>query len=204
MRSRSSKKQRRNFSSFTLNEAFKLLGIEELTRWNIDAPPLLPSQFYQEHMRRLEQFDLTSSESAKALIIDAICEEVMIQHPRLKVWKEASLQSDQLGEVADYLIAPKRDYLEAPLLCVIEAKKDDFEAGLTQCLVEMHACQWNNAQLGKQLDVFGVVTNGDLWRFYQFTKRGEVLESLSYALGELSKVLGTLHAVLGMCEAQLR
>ena len=44
----------------------------------------------------------------------------------LKVWKAAPLESDTLMGVADYLITPKRVYVETPLLCVAEAKRDDF------------------------------------------------------------------------------
>ena len=33
------------------------------------------------------------------------------------------------GQV-DYLVAPKRAYLSTPLLCVVEAKKDDLKQGL--------------------------------------------------------------------------
>jgi hypothetical protein len=197
-------KKRRNFSSFTLAEAFKQLGVQQLLDWPLTAEPVTPSPFFHEQMQRLKQFDLHGSESAKALLIDAVYEEVIPQHAQLKIWKEAPLTSDQLGGVVDYLIAPNRRYLEAPLLCVTEAKKDDFEQGLTQCLVAMQACQWNNAQLGKQLDIFGVVTNGDTWRFYKLTTEGQVLESLPHALGELEKLLGLLHVILSACEAQLK
>ena len=68
----------------------------------------------------------------------------------------------------------------------------------------MKTCQWNNAQLDKKIDVFGVVTNGDLWRFYKLTLHGQAFESLPYALGDPGKVLGLLHAVLSQCEAQLK
>jgi hypothetical protein len=30
----------------------------------------------------------------------------------------------------------KRGYFEAPFLCIVEAKKDNFEQGLAQCLVD--------------------------------------------------------------------
>ena len=36
-----------------------------------------------------------------------------------------------------YLIDERRGYLEAPDVCTIEAKKDDFEQGIAQYLVEM-------------------------------------------------------------------
>lgn len=198
-------KKRKNFASFDSNEAFKKLHIQELTRWKIDFQPMQPSAFFQERLRRLEEhFDLTISERAKELLIDAICEEVVEHHDRLKIWKAAILQSEDLTGTVDYLVAPKRAYLETPLLCVVEAKKDDFEKGLAQCLVEMKACQWNNERSGRHIDVFGIVTNGEVWKFYRLTGDGDVFETLPYSLGDTNSTLGVLHYVFAKCEEQLQ
>src|SRR5438093_920497 len=155
--------QKRNYSAMTLEEVMQLIGRDTLTRWQLNAPPRPPSDFLQEDLRRLEYFDLKSSEQAKTLLIDALFAEVVPLHGKLKVWKEATLNTDTLTGVADYLIAPKRAYLAAPLLSVAEAKKDDFERGQAQCLAEMVACQWNNRQRGQDLDVYGIVSNGQVW-----------------------------------------
>ncbi|MGD1936360.1 MAG: hypothetical protein ACFCA4_02215 [Cyanophyceae cyanobacterium] len=57
------------------------------------------------------------------------------------------------------MVAERRDYLERPYVCVVEAKKDDFEQGLAQCLVEMYTCQWKNANSDLKIDSLDVVTN---------------------------------------------
>jgi len=103
------------------------------------------------------------------------------------------LESDTLTGNVDYLIAENRSYIEAPLVCIIEAKKDNFEQGLAQCLVEMQACQWNNQQLGKVIDVLGIVTNGEGWKFYKLTTDDVVYETLLYSLSDVEAVLGLLH-----------
>jgi hypothetical protein len=77
-------------------------------------------------MRRFVVFNLENSEAAKLLVVDALFAEVVSRHPRLKVWKAAPLETDTLTGVADYVIAPNRGYLNTPLLCVAEAKRDDF------------------------------------------------------------------------------
>jgi len=69
---------------------------------------------------------------------------------------------------------------QTPLLCVIEAKKDDFEKGLAQCLVEMEACRFRNKNL-QPIDIYGIVTNSLTWRFYKFTVKNEIYESAPYA-----------------------
>lgn len=106
--------------------------------------------FFRKVSRLQRVFDLRSYEESKKLLIDAICEEAILEFERLKIWKGAALESDTLTGNVDYLIAENKAYLEAPLACIIEAKKDNFEQGLAQCLVEMQACQWQNRQRGCQ------------------------------------------------------
>jgi len=194
------KKSKKNFSSFTANAALQALQINELIRWTIDLKPYQASTFLAERLHRLENFDLTGSERAKELLIDALCEEVIERHPHLKIWKAAPLQTDELTGQVDYLIAPRKAYLSTPLLCVVEAKKDDFEKGLAQCLVEMKACAWNNEQTGKAIEVYGIVTNGEVWKFYKFTTKGEVFASLPYALSDSNEILAVLEYIFTQCD----
>ena len=88
-----------------------------------------------------------------------------------------------------------RDYPAA----VAKAKKDDFEQGAAQCVVEMVACRWSNLQENHSLDVYGIVSNGQGWQFYKLTVVGEVYESAQYGLEDLSGILGALDYVCGEC-----
>jgi hypothetical protein len=198
-----SQQRKRNFSSFKYRDAFKQLNITQLIPWSIGFSPVAPSDFFQQHLQRLKRFDLTTSEEAKKLIIDAILAEAIQTSEKLKIWKAAVLESDTLIGEADYLVAENRAYLEAPFLCIVEAKKDDFEQGLAQCLVEMQACQWNDQQLGKGIDVFGIVTNGTTWQFYKLSLAGEVYETLPYSISDVDSVLGLLQSVFQQCENNL-
>ncbi|MEO0456662.1 MAG: hypothetical protein AAF152_08770 [Cyanobacteria bacterium P01_A01_bin.114] len=195
--------KKKRFSSFTYKEAFKYSNITELNRWTLEAQPVPISGFFRQRLERLQRFDLESLEVSKTLLIDAICEEGLEGFHRLKIWKGAYLEGKDICGNADYLIAERRAYLEAPFGCVIEAKKDDFEQGAAQCLVEMQACRWINQQLGKTLDIYGIVTNGEGWKFYRLATDGSVSESLLYGIGEMSILLGLLQTFFGLCEQNL-
>ena len=197
------KKVKKNFSSFTASEALQELNVSELRRWEIAIPAYQPSAFLPERLRRLENFDLVSSDRAKALLLDAYCDEVIVYHPRLKIWKSAAVQSDELIGLMGYLVAPKIAYLTRPLLCVVEVKKDDFEKGLAQCLVEMKACRLNNEQAGYRLDIYGIVSNGGLWQFYKLTVAGQVFETLLYSRSDSEQMLGALDYVFTKCQENL-
>ena len=192
-------KQKQNYSAMTLEEAIQLIGRDTLTAWNLKTPPRPPSETLQEILRRLQYFDLKVSEPAKTLLIDALFVEIIPHHEKLKVWKEALLNTDTTTGFVDYLIAPNRAYLATPLLCVAEAKKDDFAKGQIQCLAEMAACRWSNQQRGLEIEVYGIVSNGQGWQFYKLTRAGEVFETDQYGMKYLSGVLGALDYVCGEC-----
>jgi hypothetical protein len=195
--------RKKSFSSFTYKEAFKQLGIATLNRWTISAEPVQISDFFRQRLERLQRFDLESFEVSKTLLIDAICEEGLEGFDRLKVWKGAYLEGETTCGNADYLIAQRRAYLEGPFVCVIEAKKDDFEQGTAQCLVEMQVCQTLNQQLGRVIDVYGVVTNGEGWKFYRLSVVGQVYETLLHGIAEMPQLLGIVRAFFQQCEKNL-
>lgn len=195
--------RKKSFSSFSYKEAFKKLEITELQPWAIAAEPVAIADFFRQRLERLKRFDLDSNEVSKTLLIDAICEEGLEGFPRLKVWKGAYLEGELTCGNVDYLIAERRAYLEAPFVCVVEAKKDDFEQGLAQCLVEMQACQWENRQFTRAIAIFGIVTNGDNWKFYSLAVSGEVYETLSYGVQNLGAILGALRYIFSCCENNL-
>ena len=192
-------KAKRNYSAIKLEEVMRLIGQDNLIDWHVNANPRKPSDILQANLQRLKVFDLESSEQAKTLLIDALFAEVVFDYPKLKIWKAESLETDTLTGVADYLIAPYRAYLATPLLCVTEAKRDDFERGRVQCLAEMYACQWNNRQRSLDIDVYGIVSNGQGWRFYKLTRISEAYETTLYGMEDMSGLLGALDYVCAEC-----
>jgi hypothetical protein len=201
---KSPKIKKKNFSSFKKAEAFQFLNLTELIPWNFSASSIAPSSFFQEHLKRLNQhFDLESYEESKKLLIDAICGEAIEPLQRLKIWKGAQLDGERASGYVDYLIAERRRYLTTPMLCIIEAKKDDFEQGLAQCLVEMQACQWQNSKVNRTVDVLGLVTNGTTWRFYKLIPSGQIYESDPYSTGDTPVLLGRLRHIFECCEQSL-
>lgn len=177
----------------------RLIGQESILRWQLNTIPRPPSETLIEILRRFDSFDLQLSEPAKTLLVDALFVEVVPLHPNLKVWKEATLTTDIMTGVADYLIAPKRAYMATPLLCVAEAKKDDFARGQVQCLAEMIACKWHDRQRGLDIEIYGIVSNGQGWQFYKLAKNDEVFGSELYTMGDLPELLGALDYICGEC-----
>ncbi len=194
------KSKRRNFSGFSLDEAFVEVQVEKLLEWQLEPTIVAGSEVFQAVLQRLKRFDTRRNERGRELMIDAILAEALFGFEGLKAWKGAPLEAEGLTGEADYLITPDRDYLASPYLCAVEAKKDDFEKGLAQCLVEMKACWLNNRDAGRKIEVLGIVTNGTGWKFYRWAAIGQVYETSMYGEHEMPVLLGALNQVLQMCD----
>ena len=195
---------KRNFSQVTLKEAISLVPASDFTDWQIAAPPRLPGIYLQEALPRFKYFDIVGTEAAKLLLIDALLAEIVPEFKNLKIWKSMALSSAIMTGVADYLIAPTFAYMKMPLLCAVEAKRDDFEQGRTQRLAEMIACRENNKADGYDKDVFGIVSNGQGWQFYKLALTATVYETGLYTTNSLPELLGALVFLFGEVAAIAR
>jgi hypothetical protein len=114
----------------------------------------------------------------------------------LNVWIEEPFNVDKekglVGE-PDYLIAPATDCggMALPPLCIIEAKKQDWDQGWTQALAEMIAANIKGANV-----CYGVVTTGKIWQFSKLEDNIFIKDpSQISATRELQAVFDTLNWV---------
>lgn len=198
------KRNKRSYSGLTAREAFALIGRGRLGAWEIDAPPRPASPTLIENLRRLNSFMVSASEAGKELLIDALLAEIVPLYENLRVWKGEPLETDTLTGPADYLIAPFRDYLSTPILCAVEAKRDDFEAGEIQCIAEMYACRQRNMVASLHIDVYGIVSNGQGWVFYRWTADDtEFSRTALFGINALPDLLGAIDSICSACAAQV-
>ena len=73
-----------------------------------------------------------------------------------------------LNGYCDYIISqsPMQLFLQAPVLMMVEAKKEDITAGIGQCVAEMVAARIHNKRENHDsTTIYGVVTAGNVWKF---------------------------------------
>jgi len=102
-----------------------------------------------------------------------------------------------VGE-CDFILAlgPSLPPLHAPLMTVVEAKKNDVEAGMGQCIAEMVAArQFNEAEGRTTVPVFGCVTTGETWQFLRLADEVALLDRRRYYLDNVSGILGVIQAI---------
>ncbi len=100
-----------------------------------------------------------------------------------------------LNGTCDFLVSqsPEQIALEAPVLVVVEAKKDDLKQGMGQCLAAMVAAQrFNEAHQRAIPTVYGSVTTGTVWRFLQLAAQTVTVELADYPVPPVERVLSIL------------
>ncbi|BAZ06525.1 hypothetical protein [Calothrix sp. NIES-3974] len=88
-------------------------------------------------------------------------------------------------------------FIEAPVITIVEAKREDLNAGLGQCVAEMIAAQRFNEQNQKSIPIiYGAVTTGDRWKFLRLEHQVVTIALLEYLVPPVEQILGILVSML--------
>ena len=100
-----------------------------------------------------------------------------------------------LNGVCDFFLSLSSEqlFIEAPAVVVVEAKREDVNAGLGQCVAEMIAVQKFNQQNNQAIAIiYGAVTTGDRWKFLQLVERTVTIGLSEYNIPPVDQILGIL------------
>jgi len=191
------------FSSFTLSDVTKKFGLNltETTDLFADVPeiPIRP-EFQTQFNVMLPLALATSTEKARSefIIAPVLVELWLLQDRRIGLLSGVEFNIDEsqgLTGVCDYIItlSPEQMFVKAPVIMLVEAKNEDLKRGYGQCIAEMIAAQTFNAREGSEsLQIYGVVTIGELWRFLVLEGTNARIDSRSYHIDRLPKIMGIL------------
>jgi len=105
-----------------------------------------------------------------------------------------------LNGVCDFIVSlsVEQFFLDAPVVVIVEAKKEDITKGLPQCIAEMRAAQIFNEKRENRIEtVYGVVTTGSNWKFMKLQNQTVYIDFDEYHIKELNSIIGILFS---MCQ----
>ena len=92
---------------------------------------------------------------------------------------------------------PDSPIISAPVFCIVEAKNDNLEKGVAQCIAEMYAAGLFNKNQKKPIDViYGCVTTGYQWQFLKLEGQTVFQDISIFSINELPKTLGILQFIV--------
>ena len=196
------------YSNFTLDTAREAFNLEEIGTVGIFAgcEPLVPSDLLTAILeRKIPLATAIGTEKAKSemIVADVLVElREQLDH-RISLFSGIDFNVDaeaELTGVCDFLISlsPWQFSLKAPVIMLVEAKNDNLEVGLGQCVAEMVAAQRFNAEKGNDIPiVYGATTTGVLWRFLKLEGQILSIDLAVYQIAQCDKILGILTSMVG-------
>ena len=163
-----------SYSDFKLEDIKSNFNIKIVEQMGLtDFQAIAPSDWLKETIRRnLALASAINTEKARSeFLIAPILGELkeIIPHISLFSGTEFNVDSERgLNGICDFLISksPEQLSIEAPVVVIIEAKKENLNAATPQCIAEMLAAQIFNQNKGNTIpSIYGVVTTGSVWRF---------------------------------------
>lgn len=87
--------------------------------------------------------------------------------------------------------------INMPVLAVIEAKRDNLEAGFDQCAAQLYGASLISQGLGHPVPLYyGCVTNAREWLFLKFQHDQYVIDNRRYQLDLLPELPGVFQHIL--------
>ncbi|HUY32101.1 MAG TPA: hypothetical protein VMV69_04915 [Pirellulales bacterium] len=192
-----------SYSDFTLEAVERQLGVttQEADLFpgsaSIPVPDWLPKL-----LARGTRLALISEKArSEFIVVPILLAARELSGDRFAIYSGQRLDVDPddglMGE-CDFILAvgPALPPLHAPIMTVVEAKKNDIELGLGQCIAQMVAAHRFNVGAGRAPpSVFGCVTTGENWQFLRLANQTAVLDRQRYYVDNVGGILGILQAI---------
>jgi hypothetical protein len=191
------------YSNFTLEEVEEKFALQLQSALFIpELEPVTPSDWLQQTLKiTLPLARTAGSEKARSefIIAPILAELIGLTHNSISIFSGKEFTVDKelgLSGICDFLISQGsiQFKINAPVIALVEAKKGVLEDGWGQCLAEMVAARKFNEHRGKPMKyIYGIITSGSLWNFFQMEGDVVILDLTEYALSPIENLLAILN-----------
>jgi hypothetical protein len=198
------------YNDFTLERVEQVLGVTVQPDDLFDhVSPLPVPEWLRESLERGMELALVSDKARSEFIVSPILLAIrdlsqntiaIYSGQRLDVGPEQGL----VGE-CDFILAlsPPVPVLRSPLVTIVEAKKNDIELGLGQCIAQMVGARIFNERAGHEVSqVFGCVTTGETWQFLRLQGPIAGIDRRRYFINQVGLLLAVWQAVISACRRE--
>lgn len=137
-----------------------------------DIKPLAQSAWLIETLALAKLIAINSEKAKSELIIMPILAEITkLNINKISLYSGMILNADSkqgLNGECDFIFSnkPHSYFLESPIFALVEAKNDNIDNGLAQCIAQMLGAVIFNQKHDIAIQcIYGCVTNSDAWQF---------------------------------------
>ena len=195
------------YSNFTLEmvrTAFQLEIVESAGIFS-EASTIVPQERFMAELEEKVELAISSgTEKARSelIVTDVLFELRKHFDRRISFFSgiEFSVDVEQgLTGICDFLVSlsPILSFLEAPVIILVEAKRENLTTGFGQCAAEMIAAQRFNKEKGNDIScIYGTTTSGTEWRFLKLEGERLHIDRAVYQITQCDKILGILASMV--------
>lgn len=196
------------FRDFKHPELLRTFGLTWRTGMNLFAavPPVEPDSAIRHTLTALAPLATTlNTEKARSEWMTAlVLGEFWARYGgQISLYSGADFQADPdagLNGFCDFLLAraPQQPTIQPPVAVIFEAKKEDINDGLGQCIAAMVGSQRFNARAGLPAHtIYGCVTTGSLWKFLRLDGTDVTFDLTEYSVGDWPHLVGIFTHMIG-------
>ena len=203
-----------SYSDFTLESVERLLGVSahpgDLFPKLVAVPaPVWLSELLTRGTQGMQLSLISEKARSEFIVAPILLASRELSGNRFAIYSGQRLDVDPengLTGECDFILtaADAMLPLQAPIATIVEAKKNDVEGGLGQCIAQMVAADRFNQQSGRRgAPIFGCVTTGEAWQFARLAGSEVLLERRRFYIDHTEIILGVFSAIINECRAQL-
>jgi hypothetical protein len=197
-----------SYSDFNarLPEAVKKFGLTTRERSGAfaDRPPATPSAHLLETLAyNVALASIATEKGRSELVVSPVLVELKrALRPDAGLFSGVDFPVDPaagLTGTCDFLVSASSEqlFVTAPVVVVVEAKRESLQDGMGQCVAEMVAARIFNEREGNAVEtVYGAVTTGTNWKFAGLTGNVLSVDLLDYLIDQPGKILGILASMV--------
>ena len=191
-----------DFDLSKIRKSFEVDIVAEALFENTESVAL--TDWLKEAIDKGLQLALLSEKARSELIIMPILlTSRELNHNTFTIYSGQRLDIDPaqglVGE-CDFILtkSPPLPMLQSPVVMLVEAKKNDIEKGLGQCMAQMLGARLFNEQEGNNINIiYGCVTTGEVWQFLKLENSVLSIDSRRYYIDHIDKILGIFQDITG-------
>ena len=165
--------------------------------------PLEPSQWLRDVLKAGFAMSVVSEKARSEFLVAPILLCIQERHQgQISIYSGVKFDVEPergLRGVCDFILSasPMLPTVQSPVFVMVEAKKNDIEEGLGQCVGEMIAAQLFNQREQHTLpSIYGCVTTGENWQFLRLRETLLEIDAQRYFLVNVPDILGILEAIV--------
>lgn len=178
----------------------QLQVVVEKIDWRFE--PIAPSDWLLKSLEKGEKNAFVSEKARSEFIVAPILLAAQeISDYEVQIFSGQTLNVEPslgLTGECDFILSKTKPTptFKSPIISLVEAKKNDIEMGLGQCIAQMFAAAVFNRQNKADFQtIFGCVTTGESWQFLKLHQSVAVVDGERFYISEVEKILGVFKAI---------